>query len=302
MPQPRHAAAATGALAGSWPLLAVGAAPAEEPPAPSEGQQQRRHVVHFYSLRSHGYVHCLEFGSEVAAVRCSARLVVVALAGQLQAFDAATLQRAFTCPTFLPFRPLPPPGGQQPQALPALPAPVALGPRWLAYAADLPVPSAGSQAVARRIPLGRQDSASSAEGAAPGGRGPSPAGASTAGQLVQRSGQQLAAGVAAAGSKGAQYLSRRYAAWRAGPAAQQPDTAAAEVRTDACVPSLVPFVVFKAWCRLSLCQGCVPHMRMRCSAGRGGRDCRHGARAGRPYPARAGPLPGAPTAAGGAPV
>jgi hypothetical protein len=40
-------------------------------------------VVRFYSLRSHTYVHVLRFRSAVYLVRCSPRIVAVALAAQV---------------------------------------------------------------------------------------------------------------------------------------------------------------------------------------------------------------------------
>ena len=197
-------------LQGDRPLLAV--VPAAEPP-PGLGALglQAHHSVQLYSLRSHGYVHeplcTLSFSGEVLGMQASERLLVVALRGQLQAFDAATLQHTFSCLTYVP----PPPllrqlsrsgssgssrrqqvqqqfvteglvssassagsevshpqqagGGGAADApaaqAPAAPlAPFALGPRWLAYAADTPVPAASGQAVAQRLPLARRDCSS----------------------------------------------------------------------------------------------------------------------------------------------
>ncbi len=215
------------ALCGDRPLLAV--VPATEPPSLALGAagrpsavgaaqpqpQPQQHLVQLYGLRSHGFCRTLSFSSEVLGLQASGRLLVVALRGQLQAFDAATLQHTFSCLTYVP----PPPplrqasrgGGaaagrrqqqfvteglssstssagreaayQQQQAAagsaagdtagaqaPALAlAPFALGPRWLAYAADTPVPAVSGQAVAQRLPLARRDSGSSrANGGAEG--------------------------------------------------------------------------------------------------------------------------------------
>ena len=112
--------------------------------------------MQLFSLRTQGFVKTLSFGSEVLAVLCSSRVMVVALRGQLQVFDAVTLDSMLSCLTYTP-----PPASRQLQPqhaeqqgqraltghrpheslqeaeLPALSgSPCALGPRWLAYAAD----------------------------------------------------------------------------------------------------------------------------------------------------------------------
>lgn len=284
-------------LRGERPVLAVvpapqGAAPLLQPlgggqqtghlPAPAAQQQHSmQHSVQLYSLRSHGYVRSLSFGGEVLGVASSGRLLVVALRGQLQAFDACTLQHTFSCLTYTPPTPPPTPAGSTPSArqqrqqhqfvtagltssgssatsdgpqqqpLPAAgapaasPAPVvalapfALGPRWLAYAADTPVPLASSQAVAQRLPsLGRQEShgsvglesdvsAGTPLGTSPSGRTgvlTSAAVADAARAAASKGGQQLKAGLGAVGSASYRYLSAQYSTWRqGGPQAQQRD-------------------------------------------------------------------------------
>ena len=144
MPQPRAEDPLDGPLHDTRPLLAVVPAP-----APQQGQQGQQHLVQLYSLRSQGYARTLGFGSEVLAVLASPRVLVVAVRGQLHGYDAVSLERTFSCCTH--YLPPPPPlaaqqgqqqGSQQPQgqgregggALAG--APCALGPRWLAYAAD----------------------------------------------------------------------------------------------------------------------------------------------------------------------
>lgn len=189
----------------SLPAAAGGSGQKQPPP-------QQQHSLLLYSLRSHGYVRTLSFGGEVLAVQASGRVVVVALRGQLQAFDACTLHHTFSCLTYTPPAPLPlaqassgtrsrqqrqqqfvtdglvssaasdgsqhqhhqqaaaagsPRAGAAQAAAAAGLAPFALGPRWLAYAADTPVPQASGQAVAQRLPLARRDSAGSSGG---GGR------------------------------------------------------------------------------------------------------------------------------------
>ncbi|CAA6654176.1 unnamed protein product [Spirodela intermedia] len=57
-------------------------------------------VVLFFSLRSHSYVHVLRFRSAVYIVRCSPRVVAVALAAQIYCFDAVTLENKFSVLTY----------------------------------------------------------------------------------------------------------------------------------------------------------------------------------------------------------
>ena len=186
------------------PVPELSAGSAAGPSAAGAVQQQQYNLL-LYSLRSHGYVRCLTFSSEVLGVQASGRLLVVALRGQLQAFDACSLQHTFSCLTYTPPAPALLPGGagdsgrqqqfvtasssdgfttpnQQQQgqgggssnasaavaaaaAAAAALAPFALGPRWLAYASDSPVPHAGGQAVAQRLPLSRRDSTSASASA-----------------------------------------------------------------------------------------------------------------------------------------
>lgn len=235
LPQPRCSGdeEASNALFADRPLLAV--VPAAEPPlstalsaagrpasagaAQQAQRDQLHHIVQLYSLRSHGRARTLSFSSEVLGLQASGRLLVVALRGQLQAFDAATLQHTFSCLTYVPpaptLRQLSRSGsgaaGRQQfvtdgltsstssagseagyyqqaaggaagdatagQAPAAALSPFVLGPRWLAYAADTPVPAASGQAIAQRLPLARRDSAGSrASGAAEGEGGSGPGG------------------------------------------------------------------------------------------------------------------------------
>lgn len=304
MPEPRAGeGGAEDELRGARPLLAVVPAPERPallPPLPpqaggGQGQQPeapRQHTLQLYSLRSHGFVRSLSFGGEVLDVQASGRLLVVALRGQLQAFDACTLQHTFSCMTFTPpalLMPPPPSGGArrppspqqfvtagltsssgggeaprdaQPQAPQssgtaagtaehvAASAPFALGPRWVAYAADTPVPAVSGQAVAQRLPLGRQDSqlsegsasgslegrtsAGSQPGASPNGRGgnglTTGAVADAALAAAAKGGQHLRAGLSAVGSASFKYLSQQYASWRlSGTQLQQHDMDALEV-------------------------------------------------------------------------
>lgn len=207
VPEPRSSSCGSSeaeedAHRGDRPLLAVVPVP-ERPGSPLPGaagltpSPAPQHSVLLYSLQSHGYVRTLSFSSEVLGLQASQRLLVVALRGRLQAYDAATLQHTFSCLTYTPpaqlllpassggrrgppqkfvtdgltssgssdgAQPLQQPGAaaappqRQAAAVSAPLAPFALGPRWLAYAADTPVPAAGGQAVAQRLPLRRDSS------------------------------------------------------------------------------------------------------------------------------------------------
>ncbi|XP_043721573.1 autophagy-related protein 18h-like isoform X2 [Telopea speciosissima] len=92
-------------------------------------------AVRFYSLRSHSYVHVLRFRSAVYTVRCSPRIVAVGLATQIYCFDALTLENKFSVLTY----PVPQVGGQGVVGANIGFGPMAIGPRWLAYASNNPL-------------------------------------------------------------------------------------------------------------------------------------------------------------------
>uniref|UniRef100_A0A1J3J618 Autophagy-related protein 18g n=1 Tax=Noccaea caerulescens TaxID=107243 RepID=A0A1J3J618_NOCCA len=87
-------------------------------------------TVRFYSLRSHSYVYVLRFRSYVCTIRCSSRVVAVGLATQIYCFDALTLENKFSVLTY----PVPQPVRQGPTGVNVGYGPMAVGPRWLAYA------------------------------------------------------------------------------------------------------------------------------------------------------------------------
>ncbi|KAJ7973398.1 Autophagy-related protein like [Quillaja saponaria] len=89
-------------------------------------------AVRFYSLRSHSYVHALRFRSSVYMVRCSPQIVAVGLAAQIRCFDALTLENKFSVLTY----PVPQLGGQGMVGVNIGYGPMAVGPRWLAYASN----------------------------------------------------------------------------------------------------------------------------------------------------------------------
>ncbi|KAJ8476810.1 hypothetical protein OPV22_020537 [Ensete ventricosum] len=99
------------------------------------GDETNGTVVRFYSLKYHSYVHVLRFRSAVYMIRCSPRTVAVALAAQIYCFDAVTLENKFSVLTY----PLRGTAGVNIGY-----GPMAVGPRWLAYASNNPlVPSTG---------------------------------------------------------------------------------------------------------------------------------------------------------------
>lgn len=92
-------------------------------------------AVRFYSLKSHSYVHVLRFRSTVYMVRCSPRIVAVGLASQIYCFDALTLENKFSVLTY----PISQLGGQGFSGINIGYGPMAVGPRWLAYASNNPL-------------------------------------------------------------------------------------------------------------------------------------------------------------------
>ncbi|MED6169252.1 hypothetical protein PIB30_019722 [Stylosanthes scabra] len=92
-------------------------------------------AVRFYSLKTHTYVHALRFRSTVYMVRCSPQVVAVGLAMQIYCFDALTLESKFSVLT----HPVPELGGQGAVGVNVGYGPMALGPRWLAYASNSPL-------------------------------------------------------------------------------------------------------------------------------------------------------------------
>lgn len=94
-------------------------------------------AVRFYSLKSHSYVHVLRFRSVVCMIRCCSKVVAVGLATQIYCFDALTLENKFSVLTY----PVPQLSGQGTIGVNVGYGPMAVGPRWLAYASNNPLPS-----------------------------------------------------------------------------------------------------------------------------------------------------------------
>ncbi|KAB1203013.1 Autophagy-related protein 18g [Morella rubra] len=152
-------------------------------------------AVRFYSLRSHCYVHVLRFRSAVCMVRCSPQIVAVGLATQIYCFDALTLESKFSVLTY----PVPQLAGQGTTGVNVGYGPMAVGPRWLAYASNNPLVSN----MGRLSPQNLTPSPGVSPSTSPG-----------SGSLVARyameSSKQLAAGIINLGDMGYKTLSKYY--------------------------------------------------------------------------------------------
>ncbi|KAL2634216.1 hypothetical protein R1flu_005695 [Riccia fluitans] len=161
------------------------------PPA-GTGPQLIPTLIRFYSLQSHTYVHVLRFRTGIHAVRCSPRVVVVALYSQIYCFDAASLQNTFSVLTYP--TPLNGPGATN-LGFGAL----AVGPRWLAYAANQPIaPITGRVSPQHLTP---------SPGVSPS---TSPHNASLVAHYAKESSKHIAAGIVTLGDMGYKTLSRYY--------------------------------------------------------------------------------------------
>ncbi|KAL5202597.1 hypothetical protein ABZP36_013549 [Zizania latifolia] len=145
-------------------------------------------VVRFYSLKSHSYVHVLRFRSAVYIVRCSPRIVAVALAAQVYCFDAVTLENKFSVLTY----PL--------QGAPGVNigyGPMAVGPRWLAYASNSPLLSSTGRLSPQNL--------TPSPGVSPS---TSPSSGSLVARYAMESSKQIAAGIINLGDMGYKTLSK----------------------------------------------------------------------------------------------
>ncbi|KAG0483440.1 hypothetical protein HPP92_011524 [Vanilla planifolia] len=147
-------------------------------------------VVRFYSLKSHSYVHYLRFRSPVYLVRCSPRMVAVGLAAQIYCFDAVTLENKFSVLTY----PL--------QGTPGVNigyGPMAIGPRWMAYASNNPLLSNTGRLSPQNL--------TPSPGVSPS---TSPGNGSLVARYAMESSKQLAAGILNLGDMGYKTLSKYY--------------------------------------------------------------------------------------------
>ncbi|XP_047340452.1 autophagy-related protein 18h-like isoform X2 [Impatiens glandulifera] len=149
--------------------------------------------VQFYSLKSHTYVHVLRFRSTVFMVRCSPRVVAISLSSQIYCFDALTLENKFSVLTY----PVPQVGGGL-VAVNIGYGPMAVGPRWLAYASNNPLSNAG-----RLSP----QSLSPSPGVSPS---TSPGTGSLMARYAMESSKQLASGIVNLGDMSYKTLSKYY--------------------------------------------------------------------------------------------
>eukprot|EP00884_Botryococcus_braunii_P017551 jgi/Botrbrau1/447/Bobra.110_2s0094.2 len=105
-------------------------------------------MVQFYSFKSHTFIHTLRFQTRVLSLRTSNRIIVVAVDAQILVHDAVSLECIWSHVTY------PAPCTMQllhGEVLHAGTAvPLALGPRWLAFASNIAHTSAGC-AVPQRI-------------------------------------------------------------------------------------------------------------------------------------------------------
>ncbi|KAI5068626.1 hypothetical protein GOP47_0016971 [Adiantum capillus-veneris] len=161
-------------------------------------------LVKFYSLQTHSYVHTLRFRTAIFAIRCSSRVVAVSLATQVYCFDAATLQSTFSVLTY----PSPQPG---PSGFYYGYGAVAVGPRWLAYAANQPLLSITGRVSPQHL--------SPSPGVSPS---TSPANGSLVAHYAKESSKQLAAGIVTLGDLGYKALSRYYSEGAGSPISGSP--------------------------------------------------------------------------------
>ncbi|KAK6243149.1 hypothetical protein QUC31_009558 [Theobroma cacao] len=152
-------------------------------------------AVRFYSLRSHNYVHVLRFRSTVYMVRCSPRIVAVGLATQIYCLDALTLENKFSVLTY----PVPQAGGQGMRGINIGYGPMAVGPRWLAYASNNPLQSNTGRLSPQNL--------TPSPGVSPS---TSPSSGSLVARYAMESSKQLAAGLINLGDMGYKTLSKYY--------------------------------------------------------------------------------------------
>ncbi|KAL1216516.1 Autophagy-related protein 18g [Cardamine amara subsp. amara] len=152
-------------------------------------------TVRFYSLRSHSYVYVLRFRSSVCMIRCSSRVVAVGLATQIYCFDALTLENKFSVLTY----PVPQPVRQGTTRVNVGYGPMAVGPRWLAYASR----SSMSMKTGRLSPQNFISSPNLSPSTSTGG-------SSLMARYAMESSKQLANGLINLGDMGYRTLSKYY--------------------------------------------------------------------------------------------
>nr|KAJ0185742.1 hypothetical protein LSAT_V11C900457170 [Lactuca sativa] len=152
-------------------------------------------AVRFYSLQSNCYVKVLRFRSTVFMVRCSPLIVAVGLEKEIHCIDAVTLENKFTVPTY----PVPQFGGQGMVGVGVNIGygPLAVGPRWLAYASNKLLVSNTGHLSPKNLTPGISPSTSPSNG-------------SLVARYAMESSKQLAAGIITLGDKGYKTFSKYY--------------------------------------------------------------------------------------------
>ncbi|KAA8543189.1 hypothetical protein F0562_021316 [Nyssa sinensis] len=149
-------------------------------------------AVQFYSLSSNCFVQNLRFRSAVCMVRCSPRIVAVGLETQIYCIDALTLKKKFSVLTY----PIPQFGGQGAVGVNIGYGPMAVGPRWLAYASDNPLVSKTGRISPKNLtPPGVSPSTSPGSG-------------NLMARYAMESGKHFAAGIINLGDRGYRKMSR----------------------------------------------------------------------------------------------
>ncbi|KAJ0742650.1 putative transcription factor WD40-like family [Helianthus annuus] len=150
-------------------------------------------AVRFYSLKSNCYVKVLRFRSTVFMVRCSPLIVCIGLEKEIHCLDAVTLEHKFTVPTY----PVPRSGGQGMVGVNFGYGPLAVGPRWLAYASNKLLVSNTGHLSPKNLTPGISPSTSPSNG-------------SLVARYAMESSKQLAAGIITLGDKGYKTISKYY--------------------------------------------------------------------------------------------
>ncbi|XP_043708772.1 autophagy-related protein 18h-like [Telopea speciosissima] len=181
--------------ASSGPVQAFGGHIRDGNIEPQPGNSISPTAVRFYSLRSHSYVHVLRFRSAIYTVRCSPRIVAVGLGTQIYCFDALTLENKFSVLTY----PVPQLGGQGVVGVNMGYGPMAVGPRWLAYASNNPLLSNTGRLSPQNL--------TPSPGVSPS---TSPGNGTLVARYAMESSKQLAAGIINLGDMGYKTLSKYY--------------------------------------------------------------------------------------------
>ncbi|DBB01086.1 TPA: hypothetical protein ACH3X1_000979 [Trebouxia sp. C0004] len=144
LPWPQQPPRPSSPLCSAWPVLAIVPSPTADSAATSHSSMSSNHCVQLYSLQSHSYLHSLSFNSRVLSLKCSPRLIVVALDAQIHAFDTANLQHTFSAVTYSMSAALQTVKADSHHS--GSTAPLALGTAWLAYASNQAVSHLTAQA------------------------------------------------------------------------------------------------------------------------------------------------------------